>query len=153
MLVAVPLIAFASDQNAEELFLCRGDDDSTIAIETWKPSEFEPPVHCVQVSFLPDMTACAPNGGWGLGIDDNLTKLIEVTNDWSTAHKHETGKVAASVGTRGVRFVAFHGVGIGSNVNYQWKFVMARNSGKAKWHSQGDKEIAYDCELRSIWKQ
>ena len=148
LLATVPLIASAGEQNAEELILCRGADDSTIVLELWKPSDFGVPVHCLRASFAESMTACAPNGGWGLGSDDNMSKLINAVNDWKTAHKHEAGKVAASAGTRGVRFVAQTGVGVGSNLSYKWKFSLIRRTGKATWYNQDGQQQAYECEVQ-----
>lgn len=149
LLAAIPLIASAGERNAEELIICRGADDSTIVLDLWKPSDSGVPLHCLHASFSATMTACAPNGGWGLGSDDNMTKLVGAVNDWETAHNHEAGKVAASAGTRGVRFIAHSGVGVGNNLNYKWKFSLVRSSSKATWFSQDGRKLAYDCEEQS----
>lgn len=146
LLAAFPTCVLASSQNIEETILCRGVDNTTIVLELWKPSQYDIPLHCLHASFSADMMACAPHGGWGLGSDDDMADLVEVTNDWNTAHKHETGKVIASAGKRGVHFNAHAGKGISSNKFYRWKFALERNSGKAIWYGNDGTQVAYDCE-------
>jgi hypothetical protein len=148
LLAAIPIIASANERNAEELILCLGTDDSTIAVELWKPTSSGVTLHCLYASFSSNMTACAPNGGWGLGSDDNMTTLVDAVNDWETAHNHEAGKVAASAGTRGVRFIAHSGVGVGNNLNYIWKFSLESSSGRATWYTQDGGKLAYACEVQ-----
>ena len=95
------------------------------------------------------MKACAPHGGWGLGSDEDMTDLVEVTNDWKTAHNHEAGKVIASAGKRGAHFNAHVGKGISSNKVYRWKFALERLSGTAIWFENDGKKVAYDCKVLS----
>jgi len=146
LLVAAPIHALASGQNVEETMLCQGTDNTTIALELWRPSQFEVDLHCLNASFSSQMTACAPQGGWGLGRDADMVELVDVTNDWNTAHNHEAGKVIASAGKRGVRFTAHAGKGISSNMLYRWKFVLERSSGKATWFGTDGNNVAYECE-------
>ena len=147
LLAAAPIYASASGQNIEEKMLCLGADDTTIMLELWKPSQFGVDLHCLHASFSAQMIACAPHGGWGLGSDDDMAELVDVTNDWNTAHTHEAGKVIASAGKRGVHFNAHAGRGISSNLVYRWKFALERSSGKATWYRNDGKKIAYDCEV------
>ena len=146
-LAVAPILASANDQNVEEMMLCRGTDGTTIALELWKPSQFGVALHCLHASFSTDMMACAPQGGWGLGSDDDMAELVDVTNDWKTAHNHEAGKVIASAGKRGVYFNAHAGKGISSNLIYRWKFALERNSGRATWFGSDGNRIAYECEV------
>ena len=146
-LAVVPIYASASAQNVEEKFLCRGVDDTTIVLELWKPSQFGVALHCLHASFSAEMFACAPHGGWGLGSDDNMAELVDVTNDWNTAHNHEAGKVIASAGKRGVYFNAHAGKGISSNLIYKWKFAFERRSGSATWYGNDGNKVAYDCKV------
>ena len=74
-----------------------------------------------------------------------MAQLVKLTNDWSTAHNHEMGKVAASAGKRGARFIAHVGKGISSNLSYEWKFVYESGSGKATWFRNDGSKVAYDC--------
>lgn len=147
LLVTAPIYASASSKNAEETVFCRGADDTTIVLELWKPSQFDVVLHCLQASFSAEMMACAPQGGWGLGSDDDMAELVDVTNDWNTAHNHEAGKVIASAGKRGAHFNAHAGKGISSNQIYRWKFAFERSSGKATWSDNDGNKIAYDCEV------
>ena len=147
LLAVFPIFASASSQNIEETMLCLGADDTTVVLELWKPSQYGVALHCLHASFLSDMTACAPHGGWGLGSDEDMTELVEVTNDWKTAHTHEAGKVIASAGKRGVHFNAHAGKGISSNKVYRWKFSLERRSGRATWFGKDGNKVAYDCEV------
>jgi len=119
LLAVAPIYASASDQGIEEMMLCHGADDNTIVLELWKPSEFGVTLHCLHASFSAEMMACAQQGGWGLGRSDDMGELVEVTNDWNTAHNHKAGKVIASAGERGVLFTAQTGKGISSNLIYR----------------------------------
>lgn len=145
LLAAAPIFASASSQNAEEMMLCQGADGTTIMLELWKPSQFGIALHCLNASFSPEMMACAPHGGWGLGRDDDMVELVDVTNDWKTAHNHEAGKVIASAGKRGVLFTAYAGKGISSNLIYRWKFAVERSSGDAIWFGKDGHKTAYEC--------
>ena len=147
LIFATSTHASTSGQNVEETVLCRGVDDTTIVIELWKPSQFGVALHCLNASFSSQMIACAPHGGWGLGSDDDMGELVDVTNDWNTAHKHEAGKVIASAGNRSVRFNAHAGKGISSNILYRWKFVLENSSGKATWFGKDGSNVAYECEV------
>lgn len=147
LLAALPICATAGDRNKEEMVFCHGSDNTTIVIELWKPSQYGVALHCLHASFSTDMTACAPNGGWGLGSNDDMANLVEVTNDWSTAHNHEAGKVTASAGSRGVRFNAQIGKGVGSNLSFRWKFAMERRSGEAIWFGNDGHQVKYECEV------
>lgn len=147
LLAAVPFYASASAQNVEEKMLCQGADGTTIILELWKPSQFGIALHCLNASFSPQMIACAPQGGWGLGTDDDMLELVEVTNDWKTAHNHEAGKVIASAGKRGVHFNAHTGKGISSNLLYRWKFAVERNTGEATWFENDGHKVTYDCAV------
>jgi hypothetical protein len=146
LLFATPIHASAGGQNVEETMLCCGADNTTVVLELWKPSQFGVDLHCLNASFASQMMACAPQGGWGLGRDDDMVELVDVTNDWNTAHNHEEGKVIASAGKRGVRFTAHAGKGISSNMLYRWKFVLERSSGKATWFGTDGNSVAYECE-------
>ena len=146
-LAVVPIYASASGQNVEEKILCRGADDTTVVLELWKPSQFGVALHCLHASFSAEMMACAPHGGWGLGSDDDMAELIDVTNDWNTAHNHEAGKVIASAGKRGVYFNAHAGKGISSNLIYRWKFAFERSSCRATWYGNDGNKVAYDCKV------
>lgn len=146
-LATAPIYALASGQNVDEKVLCRGMDDSIIVLELWRPSQFGVALHCLHASFSPEMVACAPQGGWGLGSDDDMAELIGVTNDWKTAHNHEAGKVMASVGKRGVYFNAHSGEGIGNKLNYRWKFALERSSGQATWFGNDGKKVEYICDV------
>jgi len=147
LLAAVPTYASAIGPNVEERMICRGTDDTTIVLELWKPSQFGVALHCLHASFSADMMACAPHGGWGLGRDDDMVELVEVTNDWNTAHNHEAAKVIASAGKRGVYFNAHVGKGISSNLLYRWKFALERRSGRATWFGDDGSKVAYDCDV------
>jgi len=147
LLAALPTCALSDAQNAEETILCRGVDESTIVLELWMPSAQDTPMHCLRASFATDMKACAAQGGWGLGSNDDMAQLVRVTNDWSTAHNHEMGKVAASAGKRGVRFYGYVGKGISSNLNYAWKFAWEISSGKAAWFAGDGQKTEYQCEV------
>ncbi len=146
LLTAAPICASASGQGLEEILFCRGADGNTIVVELWQPSEYGTPLHCLHASFSTGMTACAPQGGWGLGSNDDLAELVDVTNDWKTAHNHGAGKVIASAGKRGVRFTAHIGIGISSNLSYEWKFSMEKKSGEATWFGHDGRNTAYRCE-------
>ena len=146
-LATIPAVGFALTATDAQMMLCSGADDNTVLVELWKPSDFDQPVHCVQAAFIADMTACAPQGGWGLSSDRRDAELIEVTNDWKTAHKHQAGKVTAVAGTRGVRFNAQRGIGIGSNLSYEWKFSVDRRTGEAFWFSADGSKTRFDCEV------
>lgn len=146
LLAVIPIYAYASAQSAEEAVTCRGADDTTIVLELWKPSQFGVALHCLHASFSPAMIACAPQGGWGLGSDSDMADLVDVTNDWNTAHNHEAGKVMASVGKRGAYFTAGAGKGISSNLIYRWKFAYERSTGRATWYYEDGNKVAYDCE-------
>ncbi len=149
LLAAATFCTPASGQGVQEMLVCNGENDATIVVELWRPSEFKTPIHCLQASFSMDMKACAPQGGWGLGSDDDLTGLVDVTNDWKTAHNHEAGKVIASAGNRGVRFNAHIGKGIGSNLSYEWKFALEKKSGKATWFEHDGRKTAFNCQSMS----
>jgi hypothetical protein len=146
LIAAIPFCASASGQIEEEKVFCQGADDTTIVLELWKTSQSGVVQHCLQASFAPEMMACAPQGGWGLGSDDDMSELIEVTNDWNTAHSHEAGKVIASAGKRGVHFLGHAGKGIGSNLIYRWKFAFEKNSGRGTWYETDGTKVAYKCE-------
>jgi len=146
LLAAASICTPASGQGVEETLICRGEDNTTIVIELWKPSRYETPLHCLRASFATDMQACAPQGGWGLGSNGAFTELVGVTNDWKTAHSHEAGKVIASAGNRGVRFNAHIGMGISSNLSYEWKFAMEKKTGKATWFGHDGHKTAFRCE-------
>lgn len=146
LIAAIPICASASGKSDEETVFCQGADDTTIVLELWKSSKFGVAQHCLQASFSAEMTACAPQGGWGLGSDNDMTELVDLTNDWNTAHNHEAGKVIASAGKRGVQFIAHAGKGIGSNLVYRWKFAFKRSSGKATWYENDGTKVAYNCE-------
>jgi hypothetical protein len=147
LIAAIPFYASASGQNDEETVLCKGSDDTTIVLELWKPSQFGVVQHCLQASFSAEMMACAPHGGWGLGSDNDMTELVDLTNDWNTAHNHETGKVIASAGKRGVHFIAHAGKGIASNLIYKWKFAFERSTGRATWYANDGSKVSYNCEV------
>ncbi len=147
VIAAIPIYASASGQNDEETVFCQGVDDNTIVLELWKPSQTSVAHHCLQASFSAEMMACAPQGGWGLGSDNDMTELVDLTNDWNTAHKHEAGKVIASAGKRGVHFIAHAGKGIGSNLIYKWKFAFDRSSGRASWYENDGTKVSYNCEV------
>lgn len=146
LLAATPFVASASGQNAQTTISCQGADDTTVVLDLWKPSPFGVAIHCLDASFAPEMVACAPEGGWGLGSDASMTELVDVTNDWNTAHKHEAGKVIASAGKRGVRLTAHVGTGISSNLMFEWKFAYDSRSGQATWYGNDGTRIAYTCE-------
>jgi len=147
LIAALPIHASASGQNDEETVFCQGLDDNTIVLELWKPSQSGVAQHCLQASFSIEMIVCAPHGGWGLSSDNDMTELVDLTNDWNTAHNHEAGKVIASAGKRGVRFIAHAGKGIASNLMYKWKFAFDRNSGKATWSERDGTNVSYNCEV------
>lgn len=146
LLAAAPFVASASGHTPQETISCQGADDTTVVLELWKPSQFGVTIHCLNASFAPEMTACAPQGGWGLGSDANMTELVNVTNDWNTAHMHGAGKVIASAGKRGVHFTAHVGKGISSNLMYDWKFAYDRRAGRATWYGSDGTRVAYTCE-------
>ena len=146
LLATVPFVASASAQTAEGTITCQGADNTTVVLDLWKPAPFDVPIHCLTASFAPEMVACAPQGGWGLGRDAAMTELVDVTNDWNTAHMHEAGKVIASAGKRGVHFTAHVGKGISSNLMYDWKFAYNRRAGRATWYGSDGTRVAYTCE-------
>ena len=146
LLAAIPVAAFAANAADQETLLCHGEGGSTILVELWKPSEFDGPVHCVRTDGMNAITACAPQGGWGLSSGAAGTDLIEITNDWKTAHKHQAGKLTAVAGVRGIRFNAQHGVGVGSNLSYEWKFSIDRGTGEATWFASDGTKTRFTCE-------
>lgn len=147
LFAALPIYALASEPYDEETVLCQGMDDTTIVLELWKPSPSNVAQHCLLASFAPEMKACAPQGGWGLGSDDDMTELLGLSNDWNTAHNHEAGKVIASAGKRGARFIAHAGKGIASNLVYRWKFAFERKTERATWYRQDGTTVTYNCEV------
>ena len=147
LLATVPICSSASGQEVEEMMICRGADDVTIVLELWKPSQFGVALHCLHASFSAEMMACAPQGGWGLGSNEDMAELVDVTNDWKTAHNHDAGKVIASAGKRGVRFRSRAGKGISSNLIYRWKFAFERSSGRATWFGNDGSKVAYECQV------
>ena len=146
LLAAIPISALGDTQNAQELILCHGEDESTIAVELWKPSQYDVPIHCIRADFIIDTISCAPNGGWGL---NSPTAATEFTNDWKTAHNHQASKVTATAGKRGVRFNAQVGEGVGNNLSYEWKFSLERRTGKAVWFTNDGQKFLYVCEVKS----
>ena len=93
------------------------------------------------------MTACAPNGGWGLSSSKTGAELIGVTSDWKTAHKHQAGKLTAIAGPKAVRFNAQRGIGVGNNLSYEWKFSIDRKTGEAIWYSADGSKTTYTCDV------
>lgn len=146
-LAAFPAASSALTAPDAEMMLCAGTGDSTLLVELWKPSDFDQPVHCLQAAFIADITACAPQGGWGLSSDRRDADLVDVTNDWKTAHKHQAGKVTAVAGQRGVRFIAHRGIGIASNLSYEWKFSVDRRTGEAIWFDADGQKTRFTCEV------
>lgn len=146
LLAAIPISVSGGNRGSHELVLCRGDDESTIVVELWKPSEYDVPLHCIRADFLIDTVSCAPNGGWGL---NSTAAATEFTNDWKTAHNHQASKVTATAGKRGVRFNAQQGEGVGNNLSYEWKFTLERRTGKAAWSTKDGHKFLYVCEVQS----
>ena len=139
----------AQAQTAVERIICSGEAGDTVALELWAPSQFDEPLHCIQASYLGDAVACAPNGGWGLNGSDAPPTLVEITSDWKTAHTHASSKVTAIAGPKAVRFNAQHGVGIGSNLSYEWKFTLDRRTGQATWFTNKGDRFVYTCAAQS----
>lgn len=146
LFAAIPISASGRDREAQELILCRGDSESTIVVELWKPSHYDVPLHCIRADFLIDTVSCAPHGGWGL---NSATAATEFTNDWKTAHSHQASKVTAIAGKRGVRFNAQQGEGVGSNLSFEWKFTLERRTGRAAWSTKDGQKFLYVCEVQN----
>ncbi|MCK8484885.1 hypothetical protein MUY21_12630 [Aliiroseovarius sp. S2029] len=148
LMASLPVATAAENTGArEEVVLCQGADD-TITIALWTPSQFNATLHCITSDHLSGGSRCAPNGGWGLLNDAGMPALVSVTMDWKTAHEHQLGKLTAIAGPKAVRFNAQHGVGTGSNLNYEWKFTLDRRTGDATWFSKAGERVPYRCELQ-----
>ncbi|UWQ13270.1 hypothetical protein K3556_09885 [Aliiroseovarius sp. M344] len=145
VMAAVPLSILAQAEKPAEVILCRGEAGDTVTVELWTPSQFDQPLHCIRADFIAEAAVCAPHGGWGLSSDAAVPELVEVTNDWKTAHTHQAGKVTAIEGAKAVRFNAQYGVGIGSNLSYEWKFTLDRRTGSATWFTKDGEKFTYDC--------
>ena len=136
-------------QSAEERIICIGEAGDTVTVELWTPSQFAEPLHCIRADYTPEDAVCAPNGGWGLSSDAVVPELVDITSDWKTAHTHLAGKVTAISGPKAVLFNAQHGVGVGSNLIYEWKFTLDRRTGRATWFTKDGDKFLYACNVQS----
>lgn len=113
---------------APKLIKCTAEGHEPIWIDLWTPSEFGP-LHCVRGDFATDLTPCAPNGGWGLSAGTGRAKLVDVTQNWETAHNHWAGKMAAHLSPTHFSASAKFGEGL-TDTDPEWGIKVSRKDGQ-----------------------
>lgn len=117
---------------AASFVLCQAPDKEDIVIEQDAETFGNHSLTCISGGgFVVDMTACAPDGGFGLSAPTGSANLVEVVMRWQDYGDHSGGVVAYSESASVMSFHAgFHYPGSG----YQdaWRFEVSRLTGKGE---------------------
>ncbi|TIX92098.1 hypothetical protein BSK43_006800 [Rhizobium sp. P44RR-XXIV] len=92
--------------------LCKGDGSDTVYVHLNSKKQFGHILNCVGGPFITDMTACAPDGGYGLSAPSGTAALVGVVMRPKDYQRHLGGVTGF---TRQGDDVTFTGGVMGSN--------------------------------------
>jgi hypothetical protein len=105
-------MALAAPVDKPMHLLCKGDDTDNLYVHLNSNKQFGHILSCVSGLFIVDMTACAPNGGYGLSAPTGSAALVSVVMRRQDYQRHLGGVTGF---TRQGDDVTFTGGFMGSN--------------------------------------
>lgn len=146
LFAAEPILAHGQELRPI-LLSCKSTEGEDFNIDLFSQTEFGP-MHCVHGLPIADMTACAPDGGWGLSSGSGLADVSEITSSWSYAYDHSSGKFSAYLGSDQFSAVASFGEGLEvdtSEGSRDMRIVLDRITGHGSYTSAALGSISFDC--------
>ena len=103
---------------------------------------------CIDGPFVYDMTACAPNGGYGLSAPTGAGSLVAIVDRWQERGDHLGGATSYK---RDAHDISFAGGYVNSRGIYEdkWSFTINRSTGVGLLKAPNEPNRTYRCTLRT----
>ena len=132
VLVALFLLSTATPASGKQLILCQRPGSPDAVITLGASTQFNRTLDCIVGNFVADMTACAPNGAYGLSAPTGSGQLVGVVDRWQDYVDHSGGVVCHFANADKIYFAGGFNWPDKRGLTDKWSFTVNRLTGQAE---------------------
>lgn len=135
--------------SAPVLLECQSAKGESFSIELFSETRWGP-MHCVEGLGIMDMTACAPDGGWGLSLPTGQVPIADVTSSWAVATQHMGGKFYARLGPDRFEATATFSESLEADLSAgsgDYVINLNRSDGQGFYATGGGEKVGIECQV------
>jgi hypothetical protein len=132
VLAGLLALSAATPASARQVISCQRAGSPDTVITLGASTQFNRILDCITGDFVADMTACAPNGAYGLSAPTGSAELVGVVDRWQDYANHSGGVVSHFANADTIYFAGGFNWPDNGGLTDKWSFTVNRLTGHAE---------------------